>query len=125
MPYQSNMTAKEQNQEQVQCKKQMEHLLNHHGYFLIRRIGQGRTGAVWLVFHQATGALRAAKAIFAASQKVALLRAWASMEHSGLVKIYDLLQEQEMCCFIMEYLEGESLKEHVCIHNFLILFHLY
>ena len=38
MPYQSNMTAKEQNQEQVQCKKQMEHLLNHHGYFLIRRI---------------------------------------------------------------------------------------
>ena len=56
MPYQSNMTAKEQNQEQVQCKKQMEHLLNHHGYFLIRRIGQGRTGAVWLVFHQATGA---------------------------------------------------------------------
>ena len=58
MPYQSNMTAKEQNQEQVQCKKQMEHLLNHHGYFLIRRIGQGRTGAVWLVFHQATGALR-------------------------------------------------------------------
>ena len=113
MPYQSNMTAKEQNQEQVQCKKQMEHLLNHHGYFLIRRIGQGRTGAVWLVFHQATGALRAAKAIFAASQKVALLRAWASMEHSGLVKIYDLLQEQEMCCFIMEYLEGESLKEHI------------
>ena len=113
MPYQSNMRAKEQNQEQVQCKKQMEHLLNHHGYFLIRRIGQGRTGAVWLVFHQATGALRAAKAIFAASQKVALLRAWASMEHSGLVKIYDLLQEQEMCCFIMEYLEGESLKEHI------------
>ena len=52
MPYQSNMTAKEQNQEQVQCKKQMEHLLNHHGYFLIRRIGQGRTGAVWLVFHR-------------------------------------------------------------------------
>ena len=67
MPYQSNMTAKEQNQEQVQCKKQMEHLLNHHGYFLIRRIGQGRTGAVWLVFHQATGALRVAKAIFASS----------------------------------------------------------
>lgn len=30
-----------------------------------------------------------------------------------LVKIYDLLQEQEMCCFIMEYLEGESLKEHI------------
>ena len=108
MPYQSNMTAKEQNQEQVQCKKQMEHLLNHHGYFLIRRIGQGRTGAVWLVFHQATGALRAAKAIFAASQKVALLRAWASMEHSGLVKIYDLYRSRRCVVLLWSILKERA-----------------
>ncbi len=113
MPFQSDMETKEQNQDQRKLKKQMENLLNRHGYFLIRVIGHGSEGNVWLVFHQATGALRAAKAISAASQKVALLRVWASMEHFGLVKIYDLLQDQNVCCVIMEYLEGESLKEHI------------
>lgn len=113
MPFQSDMETKEQNQDQRKLKKQMENLLNRHGYFLIRVIGHGSEGNVWLVFHQATGALRAAKAISATSQKVALLRAWASMEYSGLVKIYDLLQDQNVCCVIMEYLEGESLKDHI------------
>ena len=113
MSFQSDMETKEQNQDQRKLKKQMENLLNRHGYFLIRVIGHGSEGNVWLVFHQATGALRAAKAISATSQKVALLRAWASMEYSGLVKIYDLLQDQNVCCVIMEYLEGESLKDHI------------
>ena len=47
------------------------------------------------------------------TESEALLRAWASMEHSGLVKIYDLYRSRRCAAFIMEYLEGESLKEHI------------
>lgn len=94
-------------------RSQAEAMLRAEGYLMIRSIGKGQTGDIWLVLYQATGVLRVAKEVKPTSQKLLLLRIWAGFSHSGLVKIYDLLQAENQCLCIMEYVKGQNLKEYI------------
>ena len=58
-------------------RSKAEAMLRAEGYLMIRSIGKGQTGDIWLVLYQATGVLRVAKEVKPTSQKLLLLRTWA------------------------------------------------
>jgi len=86
-------------------------------YQLIRTLGQGQRGTVYLAFHQELKEYRAIKQVPKSSagygqfKKEALLL--TSLSHPGIPTVYDLEEDCSSSYLIEEYLEGDTLYDLV------------
>jgi len=101
-----------------------------HGtrYRILSRIGSGAMGEVFLVEHATLGRRFVAKVLHAkyseADEYVARMRrearALGQLRHPNIVAITDFaITETGRPFFVMEYLEGETLHEHLRLHQIL------
>ncbi|HEX2573518.1 MAG TPA: serine/threonine-protein kinase [Polyangia bacterium] len=89
------------------------------GYRLLRMLGEGGMARVYLAEHEKLGRLCAVKRLHAAhfedhvtvSRFLAEARAVSGIRHPNLVGIYDIIEEPEEICLVMEYLEGQDLGQ--------------
>jgi len=85
-------------------------------YELRRKLGQGAFGEVWLVRHRHLGAERAMK-IPTDPAYVKQLRIEGKLQfeldHPSIVRTFDLDPDHNPPYFVMEYIEGESLRERL------------
>lgn len=83
---------------------------------LVRELGEGATGAVYLATDSETGEQVALKRLFRVDQKSVLrfkreFRALADLHHPSLVKLYELLHDSDDAWFLtMEYVDGVDLR---------------
>jgi serine/threonine-protein kinase len=92
-------------------------------YTLVRPLGVGGMGAVWVARNEATGAEVAMKLLLSeddAGETMARFRreahATARMSHRGIVRIYDLVElppEGKRVAIVMELLHGRTLAAHL------------
>jgi eukaryotic-like serine/threonine-protein kinase len=91
-------------------------------YEIVRQLGRGGMGTVFLGRHKVIGRLAAIKLILPElsmnEEMVARIfneaRVTAAISHPGLVDIYDFGRHGNGCAYlVMEYLEGESLAQHL------------
>ncbi len=82
-------------------------------YRLLRKLGQGGEGSVYLARHLATGALWAVKILpkKEGSSELHELQVSKKLRHPGVLQATDLLEDQNFFYLIMEYIPGGSLKE--------------
>ena len=83
-------------------------------YRVLREIGRGGTGIVYLVLHEQVGQLCAMKVMRTEEYGRMLqeeLRILRSLRHSMLPEIVDVIFCSEGCCLIMRYIEGETLEQ--------------
>ena len=98
-------------------------------YELIRPLGQGECGSVFLVRQQSLEQYRAmkrfpkntsAQPLFAISEAQIL----KSVQHPGIPTIYDFEEDESFYYLVEEYIQGDSLEEfllhHKNFHFFLI-----
>jgi serine/threonine protein kinase len=90
-------------------------------YTIKKSIGQGGMATVYLANHQL---LQNKVAIKVLSQEyvrnenirkrfLAEARNMASMSHPNIIKVTDLIDDGDTVAFVMEHIEGETLKEHL------------
>jgi formylglycine-generating enzyme required for sulfatase activity/tRNA A-37 threonylcarbamoyl transferase component Bud32 len=90
-------------------------------YRVIREIGKGGMATVFLVEHislQNRSAMKVLSQDFVRNAHIrkrflAEARSMARMSHSGIIKVTDLMEENDTVAFVMEYIEGETLKEYI------------
>lgn len=82
-------------------------------YRIVRELGSGGEGKVYLVQHRLTEQFRAAKVIRNRSDRRRFqeLNAMKKLEHHGLPQIYDVLEENNQTWLIMEYVRGRGIHE--------------
>jgi calcium-dependent protein kinase len=85
---------------------------------LIKKIGQGGCGEVFMVMHMPTDQIRAMKVISKASEKVVQtiydeLNVLKSLDHPGIVKVFEYYQDDKNLYVIMEYLKGGSVFDRM------------
>lgn len=82
-------------------------------YRIIKELGHGGEGKVYLVQHRLTEQFRAAKVIRNQSgvRRFQELNAMKRLEHPGLPQIYDVLEEKDQIWLIMEYVRGRCIHE--------------
>lgn len=87
-----------------------------HKYEVIRTIGRGRTGTVYLVKDLNLNRLAAVKESTEAflSAETELLK---EVEHPGLPRIYDCFKEEGRTFLVMEYVEGMTLRKYLEKHG--------
>ncbi len=82
-------------------------------YQLVRILGQGRRGTVFLAMHLELKEYRAVKRVSKASSSFKQFKKEAliltSLSHPGIPIIYDLEEDCQYCYLIEEYLEGDTL----------------
>ncbi|HTU57782.1 MAG TPA: serine/threonine-protein kinase, partial [Polyangiales bacterium] len=83
---------------------------------LVRPLGEGATGAVFLALDRETGEHVALKKLFKLDQKSVLrfkreFRSLADIHHPNLVKLYDLHRGQEAWFITMEYVSGKDFRQ--------------
>ena len=85
-------------------------------YRVLREIGRGGSGIVYLVLHEQAGQLRAMKVMRAEGDQHTLqeeLRILRSLRHRMLPEILDVIMYGDSCCLILQYFEGETLERVV------------
>ncbi len=95
-------------------------LMNSQGmgrYKIIRRLGQGGSGVVYLArdsYIQRQVAIKISHGIASHSRKKLFLEAQSAgrLSHPNILAIYDTGLYREFCYIIMEYLEGDTLKTY-------------
>ncbi|MCC8049218.1 MAG: serine/threonine protein kinase [Clostridiales bacterium] len=84
------------------------------GYRMIRRLGSGGEGTVYLVCHIRTEQLRAAKVLTNIRENCRHeLDMMKNLNHPSLPKVIDILEEGENTWLIMEYIQGCRLDQAV------------
>jgi len=94
-------------------------------YTLLRKLGQGGMGVVWLGYDQALDRHVAIKELRQSGAKNSTLlrrlvreaQAAAKLNHPNTVTIYQIIQERQSPCVVMEYVDGGSLAEHLQDHG--------
>ena len=95
--------------------------MNITNYAIKKSIGQGGMATVYLANHKL---LKNQVAIKVLSQEyvqnenirkrfLAEARNMASMSHPNIIKVNDLIDDGDTVAFVMEHIEGETLKEHL------------
>ncbi|MFN0244367.1 MAG: protein kinase domain-containing protein [Planctomycetota bacterium] len=88
------------------------------GYSIVRELGRGASGHVWLALQGALGsrpvALKVLLPSFVASRRARqrFLReahALARVRHDNVVPIYEVIERDEICAYAMEWVDGHSL----------------
>jgi calcium-dependent protein kinase len=88
-------------------------------YDVIRVLGEGSYGKVYLVQHQTTRQLRAVKVIskvehvHADESLVTELQAIAKLDHPHILKLYELYVSLQSIAIVSEYLSGGELFDHL------------
>ena len=85
-------------------------------YRVLRELGRGGAGIVYLVLHEQAGQLRAMKVMHGKGSGQTLqeeLRILRGLRHDMLPQIEDVIFLGEDCCLIMQYIEGETLEQVV------------
>ena len=90
-------------------------------YKILSPLGQGGMATVYLAEHNLLGNKSAFKLLnkeFVHNENIrkrflAEARSMARMSHSNIIKVTDLIDDGEMVAFVMEYVEGETLKEYI------------
>lgn len=82
-------------------------------YQIIRRLGHGGDGTVYLVRHRPTDQFRAAKVLQTdiPERRRHELNMMKTLRHPSLPQIFDVLESQGTVWLIMEYINGRSLSE--------------
>lgn len=82
-------------------------------YRLIKELGRGRSGAVWLAWHLGLEEYRAVKIVSKAISGYDTFKREAlflkTLRHPGIPLVYDVEEDADNSYLIEEYLEGESL----------------
>lgn len=88
-------------------------------YDVVRVIGEGAYGKVYLVQHQTTGQLRAVKVIsklehiHANESLITELQAVGKLDHPHILKLYALYVSLQTIAIVSEYLSGGELFDHL------------
>lgn len=88
-------------------------------YRVIKRLGSGGMASVFLAEDERLGRLVAVKRLHTSSPEDALARfrrearLGASLNHSNVVSIFDSTTDEDSLLIVMEYVEGESLKDQL------------
>ena len=90
-------------------------------YRILEEIGQGGMATVYLAEHQTLGTKVAIKVLNTAlvhqdnirKRFLAEARNMARMNHAHVIKVTDLIEEGELVAFVMEYIDGETLKAYL------------
>ena len=95
-------------------------------YKIIRRLGQGGSGVVYLArdsYIQRQVAIKISHGINSQSRKKLFLEAQSAgrLSHPNILAIYDTGLYREFCYIIMEYLDGATLKQYCQPSNLLPL----
>lgn len=98
-----------------------EGLLGHEKYSIIRKLGSGGMGEVYLAEHRVMGRLVAIKVIRNAllrQPNVSMrfnreIRLAANLDHPNIAKALDAEVTADVQIFSMEFVEGESLQQYV------------
>jgi len=95
-------------------------------YKIIRKLGQGGSGVVYLArdaYIQRQVALKISQGISSQSRKKLFLEAQSAgrLSHPNILAIHDTGLYKEFCYIIMEYVEGETLKKSCRPENLLPL----
>ena len=86
-------------------------------YKLLEFIGEGGAGAVFVGEHTGLGNLVAIKTLFGKFVRDADMRRrfveegiiQANLSHKNIIRVTDIVDEEQFCAIIMEYIEGRSL----------------
>lgn len=84
---------------------------------LVRALGEGASGAVFLALDRETGEHVALKKLFKLDQHSVLrfkreFRSLADIHHPNLVKLYDLHRGEDAWFISMEYVSGKDFRQH-------------
>ena len=88
-------------------------------YSLLRRVGVGGMGTVWEAEDVRLGRRVAVKLLHVSDESDGDVRFWreaqvgATLSHPSIVTVYDVLELDEGIALIMEYVEGENLRERL------------
>jgi serine/threonine-protein kinase len=90
-------------------------------YRIIQEIGKGGMASVFLLEHTKLhnqAALKLLNQEYVRNEHIrkrflAEARSMARMSHTGVVKVTDLIEENDTVAFVMEYIDGETLKEYL------------
>lgn len=87
-------------------------------FALKRLLASGGMGRVWLALDREWDSLVAVKtanfrSVDAAVRMRAEFRAFARVHHENVVRLYELVGDDQACCYSMEFVDGESFVRHV------------
>lgn len=87
-----------------------------HKYEMLRRVGTGRAGTVYLAKDLHLNRLVAVKESTEEllTAEIELLK---ELDHPGLPRIYDCFSQQERTFLVMEYIEGMTLRQYLDKHG--------
>src|SRR5262245_13302729 len=96
-------------------------LAGHPKYHVLRRLGTGGMGTVWLAEHAVMNRLVAVKVIRpdllakpgATSRFLREVRAAAKLHHPHIVTAFDAEPVGDSCLLVMEYVDGKTLADRV------------
>lgn len=97
------------------------------GYSIVRELGRGATGQVWLALQGALGsrpvALKVLLPSFVASRRgrqrfLGEAQALARVRHDNVVPIYEVIERDEICAYAMEWVDGHSLAALIAYLRF-------
>ena len=82
-------------------------------YRILKALGKGGEGSVWLAVHLQTVQLWAVKEILKRGdgQEFHEINMMKKLQHPSLPKIVDVLEDEAHCFLIMEYVRGRTLEE--------------
>lgn len=97
-------------------------------YFLLRILGQGSEGVVYLAVQESTNRFLAVKEIEKAGDCYNRegIEVWKRLKHPNLPEILDFIEDEEKVWIVMEYIEGTELPKWIQTHGYpqvSVLFH--
>ena len=81
-------------------------------YLILKKLGSGGDGTVYLVKHIVTEQLRAAKQIRTGKNGYHELQMMKRLHHSSLPEVIDVLEEEDGVWLILEYVRGEAIQNY-------------
>jgi eukaryotic-like serine/threonine-protein kinase len=95
-------------------------------YKILDRLGAGGMGEVFRAVHARTGRVVAIKVLNQAKQSPSFrqrffneARVQAQLQHPCIAAVYDLLEHNAQPCIVMEYIDGRTLDEQICLKGIL------
>jgi WD40 repeat protein/serine/threonine protein kinase len=96
-------------------------LANNPQYEILRELGRGGMGVVYLARHRLSGRLEVLKVMNkdllarpgSRERFLREIQSAARLDHTNVVKMYTALEMGELMVLVMEYVEGESLADYV------------
>jgi serine/threonine protein kinase len=87
-------------------------------WIVLRRLGAGGAGAVWLARHAELGSLAALKVLHAADPGLAARlrregRLQATLVHPNVLRVTDLVEHEERPVLVLEYVDGPTLAAYL------------